>query len=114
MPLVSPSLNMQLGDYPSLGDRKGRGSPERIKAGRAREDAIKRRLAKSNKKARAKAKGKINKKKGGTKSYKEQYIRGKSQGYSQSDYGVGAGAAIPYQIARRSETVSRPKPKKRR
>lgn len=115
MPLESPSFGMQLSNYnlPHSRGKAGRGTPERIKAGRAREAAIKRRLKKSNKKARSKAYASINKKKGGKKKYKEQYIRGSDQGYRRSDYGVGHGAAIPYQIARRTETVKR-KAKKRR
>jgi hypothetical protein len=92
---------------------------------RAKEDAIKRRLQRSNdnnkKSAQKSAAALANKAKGTgktfTKSYTTQKILGADKGFTKSDYGVGAGAAIPYQIGDSKSTVAikatggKPKPK---
>lgn len=75
--------------------------------------AVKRAIQASNSKASKKAKDSIKKK--GTASYKEQYLKGSKQGFTKSDYGVGKGAAIPYQVGTNTAKVSkgiktRPKP----
>ena len=41
-----------------------------------------------------------------TQNYNTQAIKGADQGFTPSDYGVGAGAAIPYQIGTTSNTAS--------
>lgn len=84
---------------------------------KAREDAIKRRLEETNKKNKDTAtktldkrlkdmalKGKYGKV---TEKYQTQQILGADKGFTKSDYGVGAGAAIPYQIGTAEKTVSR-------
>jgi len=53
-----------------------------------------------------------------TKKYTQEYIKGEKEGFSSSDFGVGKGAAIPYQIGKKTNTINRdvrkvniPKPK---
>lgn len=53
-----------------------------------------------------------------TKSYTTDYIKGDKEGFSRSDFGVGKGAAIPYQIGTKTDKVIKdvrrvntPKPK---
>ncbi|MGS2592248.1 hypothetical protein [Streptomyces hebeiensis] len=70
-----------------------------------REAAIKRRLAKANNDARNKTIKSIDPKKGGTKSYTTQSIK-TGGGFTKSDYGVGSGAAIPYQLSNTKKTIT--------
>lgn len=74
-----------------------------------RQAAIQRRLDKENKAAEVGAKVKSSKMtpKGGKftpTNYQEKYIKGEKEGFTKSDYGVGAGAAIPYQIGSKTKT----------
>lgn len=92
--------------------------PTRTKEIKAREDAIRRKLFAQNHKNQAVARSKINPKTGGTKTYETQRISGSREGFEKSDYGVGAGAAIPYQILKGTGKISvnkskyqKPKPK---
>jgi nucleoid-associated protein YgaU len=98
-------------------------SPSRDAQIKAKEDAIKRKLAKDSsgdkakalKLAQAKAKLAPGTGKKFTAQYTTKNILGEDKGFSKSDYGVGAGAAIPYQIgsgrASVSATATKPKPK---
>jgi hypothetical protein len=82
----------------------------------AKENAIKARLDKTNNLNKVKAQSSVAKelaalkKRGRTgvasRSYESQGILGADKGFSQSDYGVGAGAAIPYQIGTNQVKVS--------
>ncbi len=99
--------------------------PSRSSQIRSKEAAITRRLSEVNSKnkktaSRAVMSGAIKLKKAKkygtiTKSYDTQKILGADKGFTKSDYGVGSGAAIPYQIGagkgKVSATVARPKPK---
>lgn len=99
--------------------------PTRDQQIKAKEDAIKRRLASDSSKAKATAQSKVNKAAAAraklgkygtvTGSYDTKKILGSKEGFSKSDYGVGAGAAIPYQIGSGkgsvSKTINKPKPK---
>lgn len=96
-----------------------------------KENAIKAKLNKYNQTNKTSAQTKLNKtvadygKKKPPKSrtftqqYATQSIKGADKGFSKSDYGVGAGAAIPYQIGSGQSTASatynppgtKPKPK---
>lgn len=90
---------------------------------KSKEDAIKRRLEKDSSAAKSKAqqaasaKAKLAKGTGKkfTVNYNTQSILGENKGFTKSDYGVGAGAAIPYQIGSGkgsvSATASKPAPK---
>lgn len=81
----------------------------------AKENAIKKRLAKSNEDAKVAAGKNMNKKLAILKkrkqtgvvssSYNTQSILGANKGFAKSDYGVGAGAAIPYQIGTEKQSV---------
>lgn len=90
-------------------------SPEII----AKENAIKARLQRANNDNKASAQKSVNAqlaayKKGKnknkpitfTKTYNTQAIKGADQGFTPSDYGVGAGAAIPYQIGDSKATAA--------
>lgn len=85
---------------------------------RAKENAILARLSRTNSNNRLSAQNKVNSQaraygkrkpvKGKTfvSSYETQKIKGADQGFSKSDYGVGAGAAIPYQIGIQKNTAT--------
>lgn len=89
----------------------------------AKEKAIKRRLAagslkdkdKAKKYVQAKAKTAAGTGKTFNAKYTSKQILGADKGFAKSDYGVGAGAAIPYQVGdvkvNVSATASKPKPK---
>jgi hypothetical protein len=64
-----------------------------------RERAIKDRLSKNN--AANLKKAKVG------KAYNYEYLKDEREGFTDSDYGVGDGAAIPYQIG--SAKVTKPK-----
>lgn len=78
-----------------------------------REAAIKRKLDKSNMANQRTALASINKKTGGTKKYATKEIAGADKGFTKSDYGVGLGAAIPYQITDGSGSVTKEREKLR-
>lgn len=90
--------------------------PTRSQEIKAKEDAIKKRLDAANKPAAAKATANVArdlaslKKKGKTgtasSSYSAKSILGADKGFTKSDYGVGSGAAIPYQIGNTTKKVS--------
>lgn len=63
---------------------------------KAKQSAIQRRLAQSNAKNKAAAEKKAGK--GKTATWSTQYVKGKDKGYTESDFGVGKGAAIPYSV----------------
>jgi LysM repeat protein len=77
-----------------------------------KQTAIQRALDKTNLGNQSTARQKIDPKKGGSATYSEQYIKGPSEGFTQSDYGTDNGAAIPYQIGTKNGTltVAAPKP----
>lgn len=78
---------------------------------KAKQSAIQRRLDKSNAKNKAAAEKKAGK--GKTATWNTQYVKGKSQGYTKSDYGVGMGAAIPYSVGttkKNNKPPTKPKP----
>lgn len=96
-------------------------SPLRDQEVQQRENAIKKRLDAANQKNKIKATGEVasdmaawKKKhpKGGgghisSKNYTTQSLLGAKQGYSQSDYGVDQGAAIPYKIGTTDHKVTK-------
>lgn len=106
-------------------------SPTRSNAILAKENAIKAKLATWNTSNKKSSQTKLNKtvanyaKKKPPKprmfnqQYSTQVIKGADKGFAKSDYGVGDGAAIPYQIGNQQATVSakyvppkaKPKPK---
>ncbi|MFE1145192.1 LysM peptidoglycan-binding domain-containing protein [Streptomyces rochei] len=81
---------------------------------KARENAIKRRLEQESSKARSAALKDVRSqagKAGGTgktftKNYTTKSILGENKGFTKSDYGVGNGAAIPYQVGNATAKVS--------
>lgn len=90
----------------------------------AKENAIKKRLQKRNTTNQIKAKGQVaaelSKMRKGhrrgdvVRKYQTQAIRGSKEGYAKSDFGVGAGAAVPYQIGTYTNLEAgstKPKPK---
>ncbi|MFE1914986.1 hypothetical protein [Streptomyces anandii] len=98
-------------------------APTRSQQILAKENAIKNRLNGINTQNRVKATAQVSndikkllkKHKSGTvtKSYKTQSILGANKGFSKSDYGVGQGAGIPYQIGTSTQKVTQStKPKK--
>jgi hypothetical protein len=92
--------------------------PTRDAAIKAKENAIKSRLSRLNTTNKLAAQKVVNKQrstyaknkpaKGKTfmKQYNTQAIKGAKEGFTPSDYGVGAGAAIPYQIGESKATAS--------
>lgn len=78
-----------------------------------RKDALTRKLQAENRASQKKALNSIDSKKGGSKSYNVKSIPGKEKGFTDSDFGVGAGAGIPYQITNSKGTASKPKPGKK-
>jgi hypothetical protein len=82
-------------------------APMKDPAVKAKEDAIKRRLDADNTKAKWNANKALVTKKSGTSQYDVKKIAGADKGFTQSDYGVGDGAAIPYQIQTDKGTVTK-------
>jgi hypothetical protein len=82
-------------------------SPSRSKLILDKENAIKRRLAAQNEKNKTSAYNKITKRSSsGYRDYNTQSIK-TGNGFTKSDYGVGNGAAIPYQLQDTKKTVTR-------
>ncbi|HEY9259032.1 hypothetical protein [Chitinophaga sp.] len=67
-------------------------------------NAIERKLSDDNRAGMTKAIGAANKSKKNS-TYSEGRILGQKEGFTNSDFGVGAGAAIPYQVANTTKTV---------
>lgn len=91
-------------------------SPTRDQQIVAKENAIKKRITWNNTKNRLRATADANKeftkKKGKApvvKTYDTQKLLGEKEGYTKSDYGIGQGAAIPYQIKSGKDTVVKSK-----
>lgn len=87
--------------------------PNRAIQIKAKKDAITRKLQLNNRAAQVAAGKKINPKKGGVASYVTEKIAGREKGFGESDFGVGAGAAIPYQITKTTNTVKKAAPGKK-
>jgi hypothetical protein len=110
MAMVVPRLPWNSGKFkPPVDANKNRIRDIKVKG---QGDAIRRRLMQSNVKNEAAAKAQIKKQKGGSATYKSQYIRGSNEGFSPSDFGIDAGAAIPYQIGTKTHTIGPPTAKK--
>ena len=78
----------------------------------AKKGAIERKLQAENRARQAKAFKGIDSKKGGIATYVSKGIT-KGKGFTESDYGVGKGAAIPYQLSDATKTVKKVPPGKK-
>lgn len=73
----------------------------------AQQAAIQRRLDIKNNQAKRGSKNIVKGGKGSADNYQYSYIRGADEGYSKSDYGIGGGAAIPYQVGTKTRNAGR-------